>query len=62
MGDKTEQDIKQYVNNSLGIYYALDGVLVLQDIGLADFPVNCTFKVIKSSIQRAVMQHLDCEH
>ncbi|CAO2648471.1 Nn.00g077380.m01.CDS01 [Neocucurbitaria sp. VM-36] len=56
--NKIEEVIFQHVKDSLGSQYALDGVLTLKELKLAEFPVNRTFKIVKRSVQLAVIQHL----
>lgn len=57
-GDKTAAQIKDYVRSVFGRDYSLGGVTSLKQLGVADFPLNPTRKVIKSEVQTAVMKHL----
>ena len=56
---KNEYEIKRHVRNVLGRDYALGGVTSLKQLGLHEFPVNPTHKVIKSEVQTAVMRDLN---
>lgn len=58
LNGKTDKDIIEHVDNCLGDQYALDGVLALKELGLLEFPVNRTFKIVKRSIQEAVVRCL----
>ncbi|KAI0121118.1 putative amp dependent CoA ligase [Xylariales sp. AK1849] len=51
---KTGQQIKECVRSILGNDYALGGVVSLHELGLADFPLNATHKVIKTEVHAAV--------
>lgn len=58
-GDLKEHNISQHVLQTLGDSYALGGVVSLEQIGLIEFPVNATHKVIKWKVQQAVIGFLD---
>lgn len=49
----TEDRIKDHVSRLLGKHYALTGVASLARVGLEDFPVNATHKIIKPDVERA---------
>ena len=51
-------DIEAHVERTFGKHYTLSSVLTLQDIGLEEFPVNQTYKVIKPDVQKAVIRYL----
>ncbi|RYO97394.1 hypothetical protein DL765_011238 [Monosporascus sp. GIB2] len=55
---KTEEEIKEHVRTSLGRDYALGGLASLKQLGLLEFPVNPTHKVMKSEVQREVENYL----
>ncbi|KAH8711847.1 putative amp dependent CoA ligase [Phaeosphaeriaceae sp. PMI808] len=55
---KTKEDIIQHINDCLGERYALDKVLALEELGLSEFPVNRTFKIIRRSVQEAISRSL----
>lgn len=56
--DKNENDIKDHVCRMFGPEYALAGLSSLKQIGLQEFPVNATHKIVKFEVQMAVEQHL----
>ncbi|KAH7396385.1 putative amp dependent CoA ligase [Pyrenochaeta sp. MPI-SDFR-AT-0127] len=58
VGGKTEGNIIQHINDCLGKQYALDGVLELKQLGMSEFPVNRTCKILRRSVQEAVVQFL----
>nr|POF27594.1 acyl-coa synthetase family member 2, mitochondrial [Quercus suber] len=51
---KTEDDIKKHVVKSFGPDYALGGAKTLQDIGMQQFPLNATGKIMKIVVVKAV--------
>ena len=55
---KTEAQIKDHIGNAFDRSYALGGLASLKQLGLVEFPLNATHKVIKSEIESAVMRHL----
>jgi hypothetical protein len=55
---KTEAQIKDHVRAVFGRDYALGGLASLKQLGLVEFPLNPTHKIIKSEVQIAVMKHL----
>lgn len=55
---KTEDEIVRYVRNVFGGDYALGGLISLKQLGLHEFPINPTHKIIKSEVRMAVMRHL----
>ncbi|KAK3370056.1 putative amp dependent CoA ligase, partial [Podospora didyma] len=55
---KTEQQIKAHVREALGKDYALGGLASLEQLYLAEFPVNATHKVMKSEVEDAVVKYL----
>jgi 4-coumarate--CoA ligase len=58
-GDKTEAQIKDHVRAALGRDYALAGLASLKQLGLVEFPVNQTHKVVRSEVRSAVLKHLE---
>ena len=57
--DKHEDDIRDHVVRTLGKDYALKGLVPLKQIGLHDFPVNASHKIVKFEVQQAVLDHLN---
>jgi len=55
---KNEAEVKSNVLLTLGSDYALGGVLSLRQIGLHQFLVNATHKIMKSEVQGAAIAHL----
>jgi hypothetical protein len=51
-------DINDNVGCMLGKLYSLSGLLTLKNLGLDEFPINTTHKVMKSEVQKAVLQYL----
>lgn len=54
---KTETEIKRHIASTLGDENALQGVLFLQDLGLDEFPVNATHKIIRSEVEDALLEY-----
>jgi hypothetical protein len=59
LGDRTQDEIKAHVQDTLGELYILDDVLLLKQIGLEKFPVNATHKIMKPDVQKAVMNYVE---
>lgn len=59
LGDRRPDDINQLVRRTFGGHYTLGGVLSLTDIGLDKFPVNATYKIMKTEVQRAVVHYVE---
>lgn len=57
--DKTEGQIKDHVRAVFGRDYGLGGLASLKQLGLVEFPLNPTHKIIKSEVQTAVVKHLE---
>ncbi|KAF7587031.1 hypothetical protein BBP40_007853 [Aspergillus hancockii] len=55
---KTETEIIDHVRAVLGLSYELGGVGSLKQLGLVEFPVNMTRKVVRSEVQEAVLKLL----
>lgn len=55
----TADQIRGHVKATFGDDYALGGVASLKEIGLDQFPVNATHKIVKARVQRIVMDFLD---
>lgn len=55
----TAEDIIQHVKGCLGKEYTLSGVASLAQVGLKEFPVNATHKIIKAEVEKAVRELLD---
>ncbi|KAK8931517.1 hypothetical protein H634G_04054 [Metarhizium anisopliae BRIP 53293] len=51
-------DINRHIEKMLGKQYVLDGLLTLEQLGLAAFPVNATHKIMKSEIKTALLKYL----
>lgn len=51
-------DIIQHVKRCLGKEHLLFGVASLAQVGLKDFPVNATHKIIKAKVEKAVREML----
>ncbi|KAK8091563.1 hypothetical protein PG997_001924 [Apiospora hydei] len=56
---KTEAQIKEHVRAALGRDYALAGLASLKQLGLVEFPLNQTHKVVRSELRGLVLKHLD---
>lgn len=54
---KTQIQIKNHVRDMLGKDYALGGVASLKQLGLIEFPLNSTHKIIKSGVQTALSEY-----
>jgi hypothetical protein len=59
LNGKNEDQIKNHVLRMLGEGYALGGLSSLKQIGLQEFPINATHKIIKFEVLTAVMKHLN---
>lgn len=55
----TEDNVKSHVLQMFGQDYALRGVSSLEQIGLYEFPVNATHKIIKFQVEATVMEYLN---
>ncbi|KUL89732.1 hypothetical protein ZTR_00416 [Talaromyces verruculosus] len=55
---KTHEQIKEHVRSVFGKDYALGGLASLKELGLLEFPVNQTHKIVKSKVQEDVERHL----
>jgi 4-coumarate--CoA ligase len=55
---KTEEDIRNHVMRTLGAEYVLGGIVTLEQLGLSEFPVNPTHKIMKSELTDIVLSHL----
>lgn len=53
------EDIIQHVQRCLGNEYTLSGVASLAQVGLKEFPVNATHKIIKADVEKVVRNVLD---
>ncbi|KAK7937300.1 4-coumarate--CoA ligase 2 [Apiospora aurea] len=56
---RTEGQIKEHVRAALGRDYALAGLASLKQLGLVEFPLNQTHKVVRSELRGLVLKHLD---
>lgn len=54
---KTEAQIKEHVRSVFGSDYVLGGLASLEQLGLIEFPVNATHKVVKSEVHTAVLKY-----
>ncbi|KAH8807228.1 putative amp dependent CoA ligase [Xylogone sp. PMI_703] len=59
LNGKTEAQIKDHVRAVFGRDYTLGGLVTLKQLGLAEFPLNPTHKIIKSEVQAAVLKYLE---
>ena len=57
MNGKNEAEIKAHVRAVFGKDYAIGGLASLKQLGLVEFPLNPTHKVIKSEVQVAAQKH-----
>ena len=55
---KTEVQIKDHVRAVFGKDYALGGLASLKQLGVIEFPLNPTHKIIKSELQTIVIRYL----
>jgi 4-coumarate--CoA ligase len=55
---KTQEQVKEHVRSVFGKDYALGGLASLKELGLLEFPVNQTHKIVKSKVQEDVERHL----
>lgn len=51
---KTQEQINEHVRSVFGEDYALGGLASLKELGLLEFPVNQTHKIVKSRVQEDV--------
>lgn len=59
LGCKSGDEAKQHVVEVFGRDFTLGSVVTLQDLGLETFPLNATGKVMKTALQKNVVQYLD---
>lgn len=60
MPDNVSKDgLKQLVLDHLGPDYALGKVFTLKELGMQEFPINVTGKIMKIELRKAVMELLD---
>ncbi|KAK3897324.1 hypothetical protein C8A05DRAFT_39125 [Staphylotrichum tortipilum] len=59
---KTEKEVAEHVRVALGKDYALGGQASLEQLRLAEFPVNATRKVNKDAVESAVLQFVNKRH
>lgn len=57
MGGKSKADVKQHVTDIFGPDYALGDVLALNELGLGQFPLNATGKILK----RELLERIDAQ-
>lgn len=50
----TTEDVAHHVKRYLGKEYILAGVASLEQVGLRDFPVNATHKIIKGELETVI--------
>lgn len=50
----TAENVAHHVKQYLGKEYILAGVASLEQVGLRDFPVNATHKIIKADLETAI--------
>lgn len=51
--------IETHVQQSVGHPCLLDGVLTLHDLGLDDFPINATSKILRTAVAIAVVNYVE---
>lgn len=56
LNGKTEEEIKNHLLRTFGNDYALGGLCTLEDVGLSEFTVNATHKIIRSEVENAVQR------
>ncbi|EKG11346.1 AMP-dependent synthetase/ligase [Macrophomina phaseolina MS6] len=55
LNGKTEEEIKSHILRVFGKDYALGGLSTLEEVGLTEFTVNATHKIIRSEVEKAVL-------
>ena len=55
---KTEDQVKEQVLDLFGKDYALGAVVSLKQLGLDDFPINATGKIMKITLQDLIVNRL----
>ncbi|KAI7785987.1 acetyl-CoA synthetase-like protein [Diaporthe eres] len=55
----TAEEIIQHVKRCLGNEYTLSGVASLAQVGLKEFPVNATHKIIKADVEKAHLRKIE---
>lgn len=58
LNGKTKEKVIEHVVGRLGRQYTLDRVMTLEELRLTEFPVNRTFKIVRSSVQQAAVERL----
>lgn len=58
MSGKSKADVKQHVTDMFGPDYAMGDVLALSELGLSEFPLNATGKILK----RELLERIDARH
>ncbi|KAF4536152.1 AMP-dependent synthetase/ligase [Lasiodiplodia theobromae] len=56
LNEKTQEEIKSYIMRTLGKDYALGGLATLEEVGLSEFTVNATHKIVRSEVEKAVQR------
>jgi hypothetical protein len=56
--DITPVDIMELVVRTMGPNYALDGVILLDQLGKATWPLGITGKISRAELERAAAEHL----
>ncbi|KAK0644861.1 4-coumarate--CoA ligase 2 [Lasiodiplodia hormozganensis] len=56
LNGKTQKEIKSYILRTLGKGYALGGLATLEEVGLSEFTVNATHKIVRSEVEKAVQR------
>lgn len=56
LNGKTQEEIKSYIMRTLGKDYALGGLATLEEVGLSEFTVNATHKIVRSEVEKAVQR------
>lgn len=56
LNGKTDEEIKSHLSRTFGKDYALGGLCTLDEVGLSEFTVNATHKIIRSEVENAVQR------
>lgn len=59
LGGKSPRDIDQHVEEVLGEQYSLSGLVTFEELGLTEFPVNATHKIMRSEVEALLLKYLE---
>lgn len=51
-------EVSAHIEGTFGQAYVLGNVLELNEVGLADWPINASGKMMRTEVQQAVLNHL----